>query len=1149
MPTPTVNSIYPSDYFRLPGVDQPTHPNELWWSSVERNTLDSIGLPTSEYLEVDFGRVREVNYMAFDIMRKPVNITIEYDALSSDDGTHTWAPVVPVPQELGGQFDNIISFTGDHNPWQHAEFYFTDQVGNMIATRFFRIRFQRRNADWPAGVGPWSIDVANLRTARYITNLDDTRGILTGINLSTQTHDLLAYQEIRQPFSMPQGYQRGDNGFIAPRDPVITPIIPDLVGFGFIAEINDVERASFNWSLWEVTTGVPFLLRQGLQAGANTVGKCWVDIFFDPRNPIETTPDSKYQIRIKTNNASASNLVYVANPNPLGSGVDFDLETLYQDDLGAQTVLLEDNTALTFRVWADIGESGKDVLGNFYREGVRRDEANNVLDHAIHTAWSSAPCPSPTGVECLYFDVRRIADDETLLPAIIDAIRVNPSTTGPFMHIYYSNESAQGSTPQAIEDWESLLWTPIQQTYVLDKNHTYDLPRPVRASYVCLEFTNLQPMPYPLPDIPRLPAVSYKEHPSWAKSVTVNGSFNGTQMGVPSFISNTSRVTGDAFDIYGTIAEFVIGSRNLDLDPDQAIQLFKTGLDTIDPVMLAKISFNTPQMYSRNLTTDANGATFAQYVADQAAQNGSNYPSEFIYSTTPPSIQGVSTGNRIMNSFAHVADQPVYFDRVCRHAPDLGGYAVIKASFNKKAYFVGINDVQFYRKDFTVERDDPIIHDVLADSNFLDSPLVELNTWVQEAPSRIETAQSLYITYQVNGIQYSNEVVQFEQAGEELNFNPIELSAGGGRAANIVVSSNYNSTGVLYINGSDFDIIFDAEAQTNSIVRNSLHYRLIARAPSITNDIQTVTGISSISSVDRVERITTSVVIGITILGVNELYHSGTGTEYSDSQYVQGISQIDSADLFNPPRIFTEAYTLTGFSLIDSIEVYSGRVGQDYFDSATVIAKSDLSASTERVEHSYVDAGTSIGLSRPSTTEFYIQASAMDIMEHPPLAESTLSVAPAVLRPIFFPLHPQGQKKYVSKGARTNVTSSVASAQAVFALYVYTYTGSGQFTASRIATTAPADLSSIGIAQADWLGGSITLDFTNFSYFIGIVISGTIAANLAAAPGAPGYSIVQFTSPIPSVTDLPAGFTHTSVASYGTYPYIALLTEPGEALL
>lgn len=174
-----INNYYPTSYWDLLGVVQ-IHPRqELWWASRERTAFED-GLPTSEYLELDYGRLRSLNFMNFNILQKPIDITIEYDVWSFESGIKNWQPVTKIVNE---RFDDRVNYSPNSvNPWKNCQFYFTNVKGDLVSTRYLRLKFDRRDEPWPNGdrqnTFPWSVDVKDLRTSRYVINLNDARGVL-----------------------------------------------------------------------------------------------------------------------------------------------------------------------------------------------------------------------------------------------------------------------------------------------------------------------------------------------------------------------------------------------------------------------------------------------------------------------------------------------------------------------------------------------------------------------------------------------------------------------------------------------------------------------------------------------------------------------------------------------------------------------------------------------------------------------------------------------------------------------------------------------------------------------------------------------------------------------------------------------------------
>lgn len=165
-PVPLINGIYPASYQTLAGVPEVRYKDEQFWASVERTTGDS-------YLEIDFGAVRPVNYLYFEITSKPFDITVDYDIL--DQGPQRrWQSVT-----LDNSAQSVTAIGYDvrsTNPWHRSEIWFTNSLDDMIFTRYLRIKFGRRNdasspflASDGTTVYPFSVEIRNLRAARNVS--------------------------------------------------------------------------------------------------------------------------------------------------------------------------------------------------------------------------------------------------------------------------------------------------------------------------------------------------------------------------------------------------------------------------------------------------------------------------------------------------------------------------------------------------------------------------------------------------------------------------------------------------------------------------------------------------------------------------------------------------------------------------------------------------------------------------------------------------------------------------------------------------------------------------------------------------------------------------------------------------------------------
>jgi hypothetical protein len=153
-----VNSVYPLGYFsdNLNIQTNPDDPNRFW-ASLEQTPDDP------ENLTLDFGSIRPVNFIDFEITTKPVDFTLYW---STDKVT--WNAV-----ENHTEFVNesgVAFIPGKINPWHYVEQHF-----DLVQARYIRIIFDRRRDPYPLitdELFPWSIEVRNLRAVHAIYNVD-----------------------------------------------------------------------------------------------------------------------------------------------------------------------------------------------------------------------------------------------------------------------------------------------------------------------------------------------------------------------------------------------------------------------------------------------------------------------------------------------------------------------------------------------------------------------------------------------------------------------------------------------------------------------------------------------------------------------------------------------------------------------------------------------------------------------------------------------------------------------------------------------------------------------------------------------------------------------------------------------------------------
>lgn len=847
-----INGLYDVSYFDAENNQYENKKAQLWWSSSNRYAVE-LGSQTSEYIEIDLTKRRLVNYISFDIVQKPIDIQIEYDSvdLANVDDYSDVPRWKKVTRNGGEPFDSSASYQSDHiNPWKHCEFYFLDENGNLLITRRLRIKFTRRTDSWPTQNMTsfvWTVDVKNLRAARYISNKKHLAGEL--IDISSYSGSRNFPYELRQRFSILDSFvipsnQTADltniDGFV-PSD-----IAPKLMGFDVLVNPTAEGKAVLNWSLYNVSS-VPRLITSGTCTKTikrelpvesdNPAGEVeevipsmkWLNVSFD--KPVQTSAGQKYEIRIKNGSPGVLRKYYYlsANPNKQG-GVSEDFDVYVVNAAG--TVSQSKDTTMVYRLIADTGHEGKDLLGNGYREGVRYNSASGAIDGKSYTNWTSFPNPSQDGVEALYFDVRKLTAG-VYSPSVVDAIEVNTLTPGVKMNIYYSKQKmANNAAPRNIKDWENMMWTPVRDSFRLNQKQTIDLPYPISANWICLEFYNLQAVPLGLSNYPMLPEVEFKEFPEWVytNNPTPLPTNDEPYLEQEKFVGfKITDVVSPSLESIGGLRTYFDGPQTLDNN------IALNGSGTADPKLLGKISFSKnpyaqPSINYVDTTSLLGDFVYQDYTNDQSK----------TYISEAPQYPRVVTSRNVSNAndrrvASRYDETHALFNRVCAHQ-----YAVKKARYNKKAFLVSVSEVGFLRKDYSVEGDDPVIHDVLVFENADESMLIESSSWEPEQRISMPLGAPIYVTYTAGGSTYVDELVYFEPANStEPSFGPVTLAGSGSIATSVIGRSGAFKQGNTYYRDQDFIIVYDPDSKQNSIQRNDIPARLVT--PEITNSVDKYT--------------------------------------------------------------------------------------------------------------------------------------------------------------------------------------------------------------------------------------------------------------------------------------------------------------------
>jgi hypothetical protein len=393
-----------------------------------------------------------------------------------------------------------------------------------------------------------------------------------------------------------------------------------------------------------------------------------------------------------------------------------------------------------------IVDNGVDILGNSYRTEAALYDAANVADNDPTTFWQSQPNPTQFAVEALYFDVRlgdvpgsmltldqadmttldvRSMSDMTLYHndgIIVDEIFIDPVTTGPIMHVYYSLDD----TPE----WDNKLWTPIPRHYIL-KRGFFQLPRPTMMKYVKLEFTRLVPMPYNTTDYPILPQITYKRYPTWVQNY-----FTNTYIKKP--ITDTFLNPIDTVKIDPLALGFVKPIDNLESGSETKArpsiietsnseikdfieELISTQKQTDTQIDIESvIEFNSSFMWQRDLMAQLDTSRALSRVAqiDNTGFNSELPP----LNTPPPTSQSVSD----LSQAKLEKEVPImWFPITCRH-----GYQETKGDYpGKLAFIVAIRSVEFYRSNNVTPVDEEFYVDTLSDTNNINTNDFEFDEW------------------------------------------------------------------------------------------------------------------------------------------------------------------------------------------------------------------------------------------------------------------------------------------------------------------------------------------------------------------------------------------------------------------------------------
>jgi hypothetical protein len=146
------NFSYPDTYLHAAQDELPQAQDKIFWSS-------SIGSAEDcEYFEIDLGEVKAVNFISFETLNKPFEISIEYDAYGSssrDSSVFTFA-------KQNGQ-KTLQADPQRGSAWANLEYVIRDKSNATIFTRFVRVKFTRSKN---TVLDSWTAEIKGLRIGR-----------------------------------------------------------------------------------------------------------------------------------------------------------------------------------------------------------------------------------------------------------------------------------------------------------------------------------------------------------------------------------------------------------------------------------------------------------------------------------------------------------------------------------------------------------------------------------------------------------------------------------------------------------------------------------------------------------------------------------------------------------------------------------------------------------------------------------------------------------------------------------------------------------------------------------------------------------------------------------------------------------------------
>lgn len=307
----------------------------------------------------------------------------------------------------------------------------------------------------------------------------------------------------------------------------------------------------------------------------------------------------------------------------------------------------------------------------------------------------------------------------------------------PLQNLSLSSIQFRKTVSNSTTNWDYKLWNPINKHYRLQKGYL-NLPNPITAKYIKLEFTKLTPTPYESIYNPNLPEIEFNAYPSWVvayindtfNQVTSlqqinaeNVNYNLVNIGVQK--PNNTLMGGSQPE---SILKYVQSLATADIT-QTVIQQYNSWFSPHKTSNISTPSHQIPQIYPNTLyqedtlfNTVQNPNPLTRIYSEANTTSLYNYAQETPLNSP---VVGPITARGDNTIVAEKNYPDLWFPRICRHA-----YQTVRTKRDKKfAYTVAIKTVGFYKKNRSIPTNDLFYFETLADISNADSSYP--NTFVQ----------------------------------------------------------------------------------------------------------------------------------------------------------------------------------------------------------------------------------------------------------------------------------------------------------------------------------------------------------------------------------------------------------------------------------